>query len=714
MRFPLRLKLSLISLLLLLIPLIGFRFSEALTRDLVASRKESLEFSARAVASALAGRSGLFDQELFHSLNKSRDLYLFELTSPIRLNGKSDDWQPQLAEAEVFGREHILSITEPFDPDSLNFRHLLGIRDDYIYAIFLVTDDAVVYRPADSLAVTRADHLQVGIEDQTGTLHRYIVSTDKEGWVNGFQMPDNPDRSLPIVLETRIQGVWAETDDGYVIEMRFPKNMIGDKFAFALADVDDEQERGIKTIIGTATQENPEKLGWLLSPSQVIEEILHALDRPQSRILIVDSNQRIRASYGSLASEEEVVGDAGKIGEMLSSKIYNLLEPVYRLFTTSFASDFQTPAPLPTTLDISGVQEALQGKSTITSYRIADGQVEVMAAIAPLTEHNKIVGAVVVEQTTNSILALQNRVIEESLTFTILAFVVAAFSLLLFASRLSSRIRRLRDQATRAIGKSGQIESPFAPISARDEIGDLSRSLADMLQQLKEQSDYRETMADNLEHEMRTPLAGISASLKNIHKELVDPSDRISDYLQWAMTDAARLESLLSAIRDAASLQDALRRDTHEDFDLARALQVWLHHSWQAAFPETAFVYVQPEYPCMLHGDPGRIRQLLDKLIENAESFHTPDTPIEIGLSRTERELILTVTNQGPTIPDEMLGQIFNTMVSRRQSPDSRPHLGLGLYVVRTITQHHGGTISVENIAGPTHGVRFTLSLPAA
>jgi len=717
MRFSLRIKLTLVALLLLLIPLIGFRFSEIITRDLVESREETLLFSARSVASALAGRTGLLDQELFHSLNQSRDLYLFQLSNPIRLNGKSDDWLPQLLEAEEFAGEHLLFSTVPYRPESLNFRHMLGVRGEYVYAIFLVTDDRVIFRPPHSLGIARADHLQIGIEDQQGKLHRYVVSTSKPGWVNGYLMPENPADNLPIKLERRIQGVWEETADGYVIELRIPRDLIGDRFAFAIADVDDPVTREVTTLIGTANPETPEKLGWLLSPSKTIESILSSLDRPQSRILIVDSNQRVRASHGSLNPEEEqpATVEENPISRV-SGLIFDILEPLYKLFTTPFTDEFKTPVAMPTTLDISGVKEALQGKETISRYRIAQGQVEIMAAISPLRENTKIVGAVVVEQTTNSILALQNRVIEESLSFSILAFCVGGLGLLLFASRLSSRIRRLRDQAAGAITGTGQINTTLRPSRARDEIGDLSRTLSSMLRQLKEQSDYRETMADNLEHEMRTPLAGISASLKNLSGEIDNPPERIRNYLDWALSDVMRLEQLLGAIRDATSLQEALHRDTHETFNLHEAMQVWLEHSWRPAFPETEFVYRPRRQDILVHGDPGRIRQLLDKLIENGVSFHTKGTPIEIGLglSISEKEIVLTVANQGPTITEDMQGQIFNTMVSRRTKSDSKPHLGLGLYVARTITVHHGGTIKVNNMADGRSGVVFTVQLPLA
>ncbi len=714
MRFSLRLKLTLASLLLLIIPLIGFRFSEIITRDLVESRKETLLFSAKAVASALTGRPGLLDQELFHSLNQSRDLYIFQLTNSIRLNGKSDDWQPQLQQADEFASEHLLTHPVSYSYDSLHFKHMLGVQGEYLYAIFIVTDDTVVYRPEQSLDVEKNDHLQIGIESQNGTMRRYLVSPNSQGWVNGVLMPENPAESLPVILERRIQGVWAETMDGYIVELRIPRDLIGDRFAFAIADVDDSTTREVTTMIGTADPETPEKLGWLLSPSKSIEQILQSLDRPQSRILIVDSNQRVRASFGSLSPEKSVTdGQQTSFLSSVSSSVYNVLAPLYRIFTTPFKSEFKTPVALPTTLDISGVKEGLEGKSSITRYRIAEGQVEIMAAIAPLKEQNTVIGAVVVEQTTNSILALQNRVIEESLSLTILAFCFGALGLLFFASRISSRIRQLRDQAAGAITDTGQIRARLTPSRANDEIGDLSRTLTSMLRQLREQSIYRETMADNLEHEMRTPMAGISASLKNLRGEIENPPERIRNYLDWALTDVVRLEKLLGAIRDATSLQEALDRDSHEDFNLAEAIQIWLEHSWQQAFPKVEFIYHKPAYPIFLYGDPGRIRQLLDKLIENGVSFQTTNTPIEIGLQLQEREIVLTVTNQGPGIPEEMRSQIFNSMISRRTKHDSRPHLGLGLYVARTITLHHQGTIVVDNLSDGREGVVFTLRFPA-
>jgi dedicated sortase system histidine kinase len=711
MRISLRLKLTLLSLLLLLIPLIGFRFSAILQSSLLASREDALMFSAKAVATALAGRPNIFDRELFLALDQSRDLYLFRLSNAIRLNGKTDDWQPQLKMSEHFGAEHLLTSTVPYTPGSLSFNHMVGQRGKYLYALFQVHDDKVVYRDKSSLSPGKSDHIQIGIQDKEGVLHRYLMATDKPGWINGFAMPADPDDPIPLANEPRIQGVWLETDVGYTVEMRIPLDMLGKRLAFAVADVDNEQSRELKMVIGTANPGQIGELGWLLAPSHTIEELLKSLDRPHSRIRIVDSNRRVRARFGNLQSLRDTE-ETSATKDSWQDWLNRQLAPVYRLFTEPFSAQFTSPPSPASKLDIMGIEEGLEGKSSIIHYQLKGARVEVMAAITPLFNGDTIVGAVVVEQTTNSILALKNRMIEESIGLTVLAFVVIGLGLLLFASRISSRIRRLRNQAAHAIAEDGRIVAEISAVRARDEIGDLARTLAIMLGQLKEQNEYRENMANNLEHEMRTPLAGISASLKNMEQELKQPDKQVKEYMDWALRDVQRMESLLTAIRDATSLGDALHHDFPEDFDLAAALELWLEHGLQASYAHIDFSYEAPPAPVMIHGDPDRLRQMLEKLVDNAVSFRTPNTAITMELSSHQDTIELKVCNRGPTIAPEMLGQIFNSMVSLRRPKGGSPHLGLGLFVVRSIVEHHQGTIRAENRDGDQGGVCVIVNFP--
>lgn len=715
MRFSLRLKLFLLSLLLLLFPLLGMRLNRTLKTSLMVSQRDTLNFTAQAVAAALSNRSELFNREQFHALDQKRDLYLFQLSNSIKLDGNLADWQPELISAEQFGREHLISATNPALPQTVSFRHLAGKQDRYLYAFVEVQDDKIIYRSRNSLRLDRSDHLQIVIEDQEGQQRTYLITAHESGWVNGFLMPSNPIK-FP-VSEQRIQGAWRQTKTGYIIELRIPLELLGSKLAFLVADVDDADKRDVQTVIGTANIAENHEPGWLLGTSKEIEEILRSLDRPYARIRVVDQNQRVRAKVGSLPKQEPQSADADMLARLMR-QISSLLHPLYRFFMTPFEVDIEEQVSQPTELDLQGIPEALTGRHTLTSYLMKDDQIEVLAAIAPLYEGDKVLAAVVVEQTTNSILALSNRMIEETISLSVLAFCFGGGIFFLFAFRLSNRIRRLRNRAASAISPDGHIRSWVRRDWASDEIGDLSRTLAAMLNQLQQQIEHREQMADNLEHEMRTPLAGVAASLKNLKQEQLrqeeNPPKQIMEYIRWAERDVERLESLLTSIREAASLNNALLLDSMEPLDLGRAVSVWLEHGWQLAFNTTNFVYQPPEEEIIVQGDPVRLHQALDKLVENAVSFHKAGTPVELRLKQQKDKVSLQVINQGPQIEPTLQQQIFNSMVSHRPVKEERPHMGLGLYIVRTIMEHHGGQVSVRNLDDGRCGVVFAVSLSRA
>ena len=78
------------------------------------------------------------------------------------------------------------------------------------------------------------------------------------------------------------------------------------------------------------------------------------------------------------------------------------------------------------------------------------------------------------------------------------------------------------------------------------------------------------------------------------------------------------------------------------------------------------------------------------------------------------RAAVLTVSNQGPLLPDRMRTRLFESMISMREAGGTgTPHLGLGLYVARLIAEFHGGTIAASNLAGG-EGVALGVRLPLA
>ena len=147
------------------------------------------------------------------------------------------------------------------------------------------------------------------------------------------------------------------------------------------------------------------------------------------------------------------------------------------------------------------------------------------------------------EQTTGSILSLQNQAMQRLLVITFTLFVVVTLALLGFAGLLTSRIRRLHNQMEKAVAPDGRIIGEIQVSRSRDEIADLGQSFSSVLSRLQEYNRYLQAMASRLSHEFRTPLAIIRTSLENSSQ--VDDAKEKQAYLQRALKGVDRLELIL-------------------------------------------------------------------------------------------------------------------------------------------------------------------------
>ena len=102
---------------------------------------------------------------------------------------------------------------------------------------------------------------------------------------------------------------------------------------------------------------------------------------------------------------------------------------------------------------------------------------------------------------------------------------------------------------------------------------------------------------------------------------------------------------------------------------------------------------------------------MLDKLISNAVDFSTKDKGIIVNLSDKNEVIELQVINYGSTLPEGMLDELFNSMVTvRSERSEAGPHLGLGLFVAKLIAEYHSGKISATNLIDE-EGVCITITL---
>lgn len=434
--------------------------------------------------------------------------------------------------------------------------------------------------------------------------------------------------------------------------------------------------------IATALHDRPQLLELRAGQpaSGEMELILKSLARADSRIWIVDQQQRLLALAGDLKRSAPLEEGSGALALAM-----RLLRPVTSFVLEPPSNDFDDALPESEIAYGPVATSALQGVAARRWRQTPDSRAVILSASYPVWDGERVVAAVVAEETTNRIRSVFNRAMEQLVAVTLLAFLAGALVLLAFASRLSSRLARLRDEAEAAIDSQGRVRKLLAGSAAGDEIGDLSRSFSTVLERLAQYNRYLESMAGRLSHELRTPIAVVRSSLENLKLERM-PADA-AVYLERANDGLKRLDMLLTRMSEATRLEQLVRESTRERFDARDVVRGCAY-----AYPQKRIEIDLPEAPAMVRGAPDLYAQMLDKLVANAVDFSAAEEPIRVRLEAREGQATLTISNRGPRLPEAMAGKLFQSMVSMRAGGSREPHLGLGLYIVRLVAEFHGGS----------------------
>ena len=460
-------------------------------------------------------------------------------------------------------------------------------------------------------------------------------------------------------------------------------------------DPEDEERRRIVALFAAADTQAAASLGAAYSPSEEIERLLSVIGRRGARLWVVDTRSRVRGLSGSLGEG----GGAPQPGGWLRY-VAALVVPTPRLAV----GDDSKPVREQIDRALIGVSGAPLWRGTVNR------DVAILSAAQPIFVGDDIVGAAVVEETTASIQILKQAALEKLLAVTLLVVGGALAILLAFAGRLASRVRRLHAQAEAAIDAQGRVRAPIQPSDARDEIGDLSRTMASVLQRLKQYNAYLEAMAGRLSHELRTPVAVVRSSLDNLKAQPMTDEARV--YVERAGEGVGRLARLIARLSEGTRLERMLESAERERFDLAAVVSGCVE-GYREAYAPRRFELARPQGALWMQGVPDAFAQLLDKLAENAHDFAPAGTAVRVVLEARGKGALLAVENSGPPLPQAALARLFDSMVSLRTPEESGggAHLGLGLYIVRIVAEYHGGSVGAANLPG-NGGVRFEVDLP--
>lgn len=274
------------------------------------------------------------------------------------------------------------------------------------------------------------------------------------------------------------------------------------------------------------------------------------------------------------------------------------------------------------------------------------------------------------------------------------ALIVATLIIVLGLSVLG--IRRLTaplstlTQAAERLGRN--VNSPPLPEAGASDVIQAIRAFNDMQDRIRRFVEDRTRMIAAISHDLRTPITRM-----RLRAELIGESEQ----QQKMLADLAEMETMIASTLSFAR-EDA-NPEPRQRVDLAELLQAVC-----ADLPQAKLCMEPPPAPVLLDAQPVALRRGFTNLIDNAVRY---GSEAQIALAGDDHNIIVTIDDRGPGIPDEQLDRVFRPFY-RLDSSRSRDTggTGLGLAVARTVFHAHGGDVLLMNRNGG--GLRATVTLP--
>ena len=384
--------------------------------------------------------------------------------------------------------------------------------------------------------------------------------------------------------------------------------------------------------------------------------------------------------------------------------------PAYVEHATEVASDYPE------------VVRALDGKVTQVVRSDRGGEDLVLSVGVPVERYHQVLGAILLSvgsaNLEKKVVQVRTDILRLFLTSLVFTFLLSLY----LAGTIARPVRRLAQAAhevRHGIGR--QVEIPdFGKRS--DEIGELSWALTDMTRVLWRRMDAIERFAADVAHEIKNPLSSLRSAVETAAR-VTDPAQQ-RRLMAIILDDVQRLDRLISDISDASRLDAEMSRLERVPLPLTRMLSVLVEvHEATQEDDVAPLEFHAPETPdgpdpLVVLGKETRLVQVFQNLIGNAASFSPPSGRILIRAERQGPDVVLSVEDEGPGVPDGKLAAIFDRFYSERPVGEKfGTHSGLGLSISKQIVEAHGGSIWAENRrddAGQVSGARFCVRLPAA
>ena len=339
----------------------------------------------------------------------------------------------------------------------------------------------------------------------------------------------------------------------------------------------------------------------------------------------------------------------------------------------------------------------------------ADTERTVMHVAASIRDGDRIIGVLTVSRPNQTLEPYIQRSRDRILRWS---WGLLGFSLvigLLFTWWMASSLSRLRAYAN-AVARGERAELPrMGRLSGNTEFTDLAQAVERMRLKLEDKA-YVENYVHTLTHELKSPLAGIRGAAELLQEPLPEAErERFAANIQ---RQTERLQQLIDRLLALADVEQMRGLGAVDPVDLAVLTRELLQASEPRLRLKALRVVNEQGQGGVVRGNRFLIAQALQNLLDNAIDFSPPGGALTLRLTHEDGSLMWSVRDQGPGIPDYALNRIFDRFYSLPRSDTQDRSSGLGLCLVKEVSELHGGEVRVENVEGP-RGCRATWRIPA-
>lgn len=458
-------------------------------------------------------------------------------------------------------------------------------------------------------------------------------------------------------------------------------------------------------------------VGPVLDIDEVIRQLTAMPLTRATRIIVHDPNQEIVADTRLI---KDVI-DASNLPDIrqpsgLEQTWLDIVRAINRTFETVSATGRQPIAEarsLPEEIEL-----ALRG-DPVFSERFNDQAERVLSVTMPIEKVLRVVGTLTIETSdVSEIIAAERAAL---IPLIIVAILVAIVTATLLTLGIARPLRRLALASDRVTSGAAQRLNLGALHDRKDEIGDLARAMEAMTTSLYDRIQENERFAADVAHELKNPLTSIRSAVET-SQAVNDPAvkEKMSNVIA---RDVIRLDRLISDISNLSRLEAEIVREKLVRVDLRKLLEdiVSIYADTARETDAKVKLIVSPDGARVVLGREGPLGQVVRNLIENARSFSPPGGEVTVTLANASTArgpmVRLIVEDQGPGIPPDKLEKIFQRFYTDRPvGAKFGNNSGLGLSIVRQITETHRGSVWAENRMsdGKISGARFVVELPPA